>query len=120
VPTEIEIFAEMAGDYPAEVGAIALKLANTILISHPELMPRALPGWRALSFHHPKAGYVCGVFLMVEKTSLVFEHGRLLSDPEGILEGQGARVRFVPFAPGREISHGMIWAYINEAISIKA
>lgn len=59
------------------------------------------------------------MFLQKDRAILLFEHGRLLSDPAGVLEGDGKQVRFIPFAPGDPVDEAMIGYYMSEAISLR-
>lgn len=50
---------------------------------------------------------------------LLFEHGNLLSDPEGLLCGETKQTRHIPFAPGDEIPEKIISFYVREAIALR-
>jgi hypothetical protein len=114
-----EGFAALASGYAPEIGALAARLVDVIASGHPELSTKILSGWQAVGFRHAEAGHVCGVFLQRGRVMLVFEHGRLLSDPEGILCGDTKQTRYIPFAPGDEIPEGAIIAYVSEAIALR-
>lgn len=116
----VEAFALLAGDFPPPIADRAVALARCIAETHPELHAAVRPGWKSLNFRHERAGYVCGVFLLGDKALLVFEHGRLLSDPEGLLEGDARQIRQIPFPPGREIPREIIAHYVSEAIALRS
>lgn len=59
-------------------GAIQASIQQAV----PEAYGKIAEGWRALLFHHPKAGYFCGVFLSKAGIKVVFEWGRYLNLPE--------------------------------------
>jgi hypothetical protein len=112
--------AVLLSGYDSDVVRSAKAVMRAVESGHPELSRKVNRGWCAVTYRHQRAGYVCGVFLHPDRASLVFEHGRLLTDPEGVLEGNGKQVRFISYPPGRAVDDGMIGAYIDEAISLRA
>jgi hypothetical protein len=84
------------------------------------LSRKVQPGWQAVAYRHAKAGYVCGVFIRSDRVMLLFEHGRQLSDPEGVLEGDGRQVRFITYLPGAAVEETTVALYLAEAISLRA
>lgn len=105
---------------PRPVARTARELTRIILDLHPGLSTKALKGWRALSFRDKRAGYVCGIFPRDGDVMLVFEHGRLLSDPEGLLQGETKQVRHILFAPGAAIPADALGTFIAEAIALRS
>ena len=93
---------------------------NAVEETHPELARKVQPGWQAVGYRHKRAGYVCGVFIRSDRVMLLFEHGRLLSDPQGVLQGDGKQVRFIPYVPGDPVERTIMALYIAEAISLRA
>jgi hypothetical protein len=106
--------------FEEDVARQARALMAAVETTHPELGRKVNMGWCSVAYRHKRAGYVCGVFVQKDRAVLLFEHGRLLSDPEGVLEGEGKQVRFIPFAPGDPVDEALIGHYISEAISLKA
>jgi len=104
--------------FPEPIGALASKLALTLLNLRPDLEAKARLGWGSVNYRHPVAGFVCAVFPMEDHVSLVFEHGRLLSSP--LLEGEGRQVRFIRLEPGAAIPEDDIAILLAEAIALKA
>lgn len=78
------------------------------------------PGWRSINFRHERAGHVCAVFPYADRVSIYFEHGRLLEDPEGLLEGEtlkkGRVMHLYPAAPVPEAGLALLLA---EAIALR-
>jgi hypothetical protein len=74
---------------------LALWVREVILGAEPDLTERVYPGWDGIGFRHPDAGYVCAIYPRDGAVRLLFEHGRRLDDPSGLLEGQGAQTRHV-------------------------
>src|SRR5690606_1315093 len=104
--------------FPEPIGALASKLALTLLNLRPDLEAKARLGWGSVNYRHPVAGFVCAVFPMEDHVSLVFEHGRLLRSP--LLEGEGRQVRFIRLEPGAAIPEDDIAILLAEAIALKA
>jgi len=105
---------------PAPVAALARKLVRSLLQMQPDLSPKVQFGWRSVNFRHPEAGFVCAVFPYEDRVSLVFEHGRQLSDASGLLQGEGTQVRFIPFQPGDAIPFDEIALLLAEAVALRA
>src|SRR5687768_10871958 len=86
--------AILARHTPA-IRALAERLRALVRRTVPEAAERANAGWHSLSYHHPSAGYFCGIFPQADDVLLAFEFGVLLPDPDGLLEGEGKQVRYV-------------------------
>lgn len=87
-------------DHDPEVRAVVAQLRALVRETVPEADESVNPGWHSLSYRHPQQGYFCGIFPQVENATLLFEFGVLLPDPDGVLQGSGKQVRFVPVSPG--------------------
>lgn len=109
---------QIVRSFPQPVADLTQNLALTILSVRPDLDGKARLGWGSVNYRHPKAGFVCAIFPMEDRVSLVFEHGRLLSSP--LLQGDGKRVRYIRFEPGAEIPEDEIAILLAEAIALKA
>lgn len=114
---EIESFL---ASFRPPIGEMAGRLIEALRRLRPDLVPRVRLGWGSVNFRHSKAGFVCAVFPMADHVSLVFEHGRLLSNESGLLQGQGKQVRFIPFRPGQEIPEEALGMLLAEAVALKA
>ena len=78
-------------------------------------------GWRSVNFRHAAAGHVCAVFPHSDRVSLYFEHGRLLSDPDGVLMGDALKKgRFLRLYPGADFPEAVIYMRVSEAIALFA
>lgn len=104
--------------FPEPIGALASKLALTLLSLRPDLEGKARLGWGSVNYRHPVAGFVCAIFPMEDHVSLVFEQGRQLSSP--LLEGEGKQVRYIKLLPGNDIPEDEIAILLAEAIALKA
>ncbi|MHB1103081.1 MAG: DUF1801 domain-containing protein [Devosia sp.] len=114
---EIEGFL---GSFQSPIKEIAGQLADAVRRLRPDLVPHVRLGWGSVNFRHPKAGFVCAVFPMSDHVSLVFEHGRLLGNESGLLQGDGKQVRFIPFRPAQPIPEEALGLLLAEAIALKA
>lgn len=88
----------MLADYPPEIQSLAGRLRRLVRAALPEAEERVYPGWRALGYRHPEAGYVGGIFLHPDMVKLGFEHGATLPDPHGLLiagPAKGKQVRYL-------------------------
>jgi hypothetical protein len=106
--------------YDAPVVAIARRVMAAVEETHPELTRKVHLGWQAVAYHHPRAGYVCGVFVRPDEAQLLFEHGRQLSDPARKLAGTGRQVRYIPYPPESSVDRDLVAVYISEAIALRA
>lgn len=113
-----EIAALLDGVKP-DIRDLALALIDLLRREHPDLEASARFGWRSVNFRHPRAGYLCAVFPLKDEVRLYFEHGRLLSDPDGLLEGDGKQVRALRLRPGDAIPAEAIGVFMAEAIALK-
>ncbi len=57
-----------------------------------ELDEKPQPGWRAVTFHHPEAGYVVGVFPRTGHAQLIVEHGAALDGFDDLFDEVGAQI----------------------------
>jgi hypothetical protein len=118
-PNAEEVEALLAG-LPEGIHDLFHGLVGLIVEVRPDLSARVRLGWRSVNFRHPQAGFVCALFPHPDRVSLVFEHGRQLSDPEGLLEGNGRQVRFVNLVPGAALPEAGIALLIAEAVALRA
>ncbi len=105
-----------------EVAELTKELRRLLLGARPELSERVRAGWHSLNYHHPDAGYVCGLFPRAAHVDLVFERGALLPDPERRLHGTGRTVRTlrltaVPGAPSG-VDADVVLEFLHQAIAL--
>ena len=92
--TIAEVMAFLTERHP-ETMEIALWLRGVILDAEPDLTERVYRGWDGIGFRHPEGGYVCAIYPQADEVRLLFEHGRRLEDPDGLLEGDGRQTRWM-------------------------
>lgn len=84
----------------------------------PEVEERVYPGWKAIGFRHPEAGFIGGLFPMADHVKVAFESGARLSDPAGALElpkSSGKTVRYVTVTGPDAIDRATLTALLLEA-----
>jgi hypothetical protein len=96
--------------------ALVLRLRALILETLGEPEERVNAGWGGLGYHAEDAGYVCGIFPKGDRVRLLFEHGRLLPDPDALFTGGGKQTRHVDFWPGDELPEKQILAMLERAL----
>ena len=118
-PFDDELSALLAAR-PKPVATTASRVIASLRRIRPDLSPAVRSGWGSVNFRHGKAGFVCAVFPMHEHVDLIFEHGRLLSNDSGLLEGEGRQVRYIRFRPGDEVPEDAIALLLAEAIALRS
>lgn len=111
-------FAALLERFDQPVAALSREIVALLSTMRPELDPVVRLGWGSVNFRHPRAGFLCAVFPMPDRVSLVFEHGRLLSSP--LLEGDTKQVRWIPLRPGSALPVDDIAVLLAEAIALRA
>lgn len=96
---------------------IARWAREVLLAAEPDLAERVAAGWGAVTFHHPGAGYVCGVFAWRDGVHISWEHGVELFDPECLLTGTGRQVRNQPIPAADEPTAQAIEAFLAQALA---
>ena len=76
------------------------RLRELVRVAAPAATENVYPGWHGFGFHDPKTGYSCGIFPQKDRVKLGFAFGRLLPDPQGLLQDEGKQVRYVMLAGG--------------------
>jgi hypothetical protein len=101
-----------------DIRAIVVALRKLILETVPNAAESANPGWRSISYRQPEQGYFCGIFPTQDDVILVFEFGILLSDPDGVLVGDGKQVRNIILRNVEDIPAEPIQKLLIEAINL--
>ena len=78
------------GDAGAERAARWLR--DLVRSSGLDLDERPRPRWGSLNYHHPAAGYVCGVFPRDGHAILVIEHGAALEGFDDVFDERGGQI----------------------------
>ena len=96
---------------------LAFWVRGVVLAAEPDLTERVYRGWDGIGFRHPDAGYVCAIYPRADGVRLLFEHGRDLRDPDGLLEGDGAQTRYVPVAAEDEALAPLLADLVRRAVA---
>lgn len=107
---------ELLAQYPPHVVELANRLRAFILKTVPDAREVAYAGWRAIGYRHSEAGYLGGIFLAEDSVKVLFEHGHLLPDLLGILEGTTKQTRHVTLEPGDRIPEEALAALLVAAV----
>jgi hypothetical protein len=110
---------ELLAAYPDAVTALANDVRPLVRAAMPDATETAYPGWRAIAYRDPRAGYVCGIFLFTDHVRLLFEHGHLLPDPAGVLEGTTKQTRHITLRPGEPIPAETIQDLVHVGAELK-
>ena len=104
-----------------DAAKIALHLRDVVRDAEPDFEERVYDGWDGVGFRHPDAGFVCAIYPQADHVRLLFEHGRALQDPDGLLEGDGRQTRYVSVRaadPVLAVSlRDLVRAAVNERLS---
>lgn len=113
-------FEDTIASAPVAMQAVALALRETIARLHPGVVEVCWP-------HQQNAGYGVGPRKMSEQycyvgakskhVNLGFYDGASLDDPEGVLEGTGAKMRHVKVRSVEQAGGGAVCALITQARS---
>jgi hypothetical protein len=101
------------------IARLARELIAMIRAIRPDLEGTVRAGWGSVNFKHGKAGLICAVFPLKDNVRLVFEHGRLLSNDSGLLEGEQRQIRSIHLRPGAPIPETELALLLAEAVALR-
>jgi hypothetical protein len=107
---------EILDEHSGPIRELAGSLRELIRTTVPEAEERAYPGWHGIGYHHPEVGYFAAIFPERDLVKLAFEHGVELPDPQGLLQGEGKRVRYVILSEAKAVPRAAIRALLQAAI----
>jgi hypothetical protein len=111
-------------DYPQGIRAKAEALQALVLGTVPDAVPRLRPGWRLIGFDVPaRRGlrYFAYVAPEPEHVHLGFEHGTLVPDPRGLLQGAHLnlrKVRYLTYRVSDQVPEKHVAELIRHAASL--
>ena len=106
--------------YGPEVAALAEQAASLVERTVPSARWAVRKGWRCVAFSHPSVGYFCGIFPRHGVAQVGFEFGAALPDPDGLLSGGGAQLRYVMLVPGAPFPERALAGLIEAAVALPA
>src|SRR5690606_20885982 len=119
-PVYPDAFGALVAPLPADIAALTARLV-TLVGADPGLSGKVMRGWQPGKFRHGGAVPVCAVGPRRDGVALYFEHGRLLDNSHGLLEGDGLKKgRYLRLAPDDDIPVDMIGILLSEAIALSA
>ena len=110
--------------YPPAIRETGLTLRSLILRTIPGSVETVRTGWRWIAYSLPEKGRVRNfAWIGPERRHihLGFEHGTLLADPEGILQGAQERLkkfRYLTFEPAIDLDEAVIVDYLLRAADL--
>ena len=107
--------------FPPEIQALANELRSLVKATLPNVVEAVYPGWKLIGYRvkeADKSHYMGFVAPLPDRVVLGFEYGVLLSDPHGLLEGDGKQVRQVVIKRRIDIQPKALAALIAEAAQI--
>lgn len=112
---------EFLASFPTKIRKIAEKLRRLVTRAVPHHLERVYPGWKVIGYRAlsgSKSSYFAFIAPFQEKVVLGFEHGKMLADPEKILEGTGSQVRYVTIRRARAVRRKLLMPLLLEAGAI--
>lgn len=106
--------------YGPEVAALAEEAASLVERTVPSARWVVRKGWRCVAFSHPIVGYFCGIFPRPGAAQVGFEFGAALPDPDGLLSGGGAQLRYATLIPGEPFPERALIALLEAAVALPA
>jgi len=110
--------------YPPAIRETGLALRSLIFATVPGTVETVRTGWRWIAYSLPEKGKVRNfAWIGPERKHihLGFEHGTLLADPDGILQGAQERLkkfRYVTFEPAIDLDEAILVDYLERAAEL--
>jgi hypothetical protein len=114
---------DILAPHSPRIVALAQKLRRIVRQAMLDADERAYPGWKAIGYVHPRAGYVCGLFPSEDRVAVAFEFGVLLPDPERLLRAGpsgGKKVRYVEVRRGADIRVQALRNLLSAAVALRS
>lgn len=121
---ETQPLESLLDGYPPAIRATGMALRALIVRAVPGAVEAVRPGWRWVAYSLPQGKRVRN-FAWIgperQHIHLGFEHGTLLADPEGILQGAQERLkkfRYFTFEPSIDIDEAILVDYVRRAADL--
>jgi hypothetical protein len=114
----------LLADYPGPMRQIGEWLRGVVRRAVPEAIERVRPGWRLIGYDLPigprRTVYFAMIWAEPMHVHLGFEHGVLMSDPHGLLQGRGItkKVRWLTLTPDAMLDEGDLAELLHEAVRV--
>jgi hypothetical protein len=109
--------------FPPAIAAIGERLRLAVTAAIPDALERVRPGWHLVGYDVPNGrrhAYFAYIAPETGHIHLGFEHGFVMDDPGGQLQGAGItrQVRWLTFHPGDTVDAGALAPLIREAARV--
>ncbi|MBF8290561.1 MAG: hypothetical protein HW391_1529 [Chloroflexi bacterium] len=114
----------LLADYPAPMRDIGEWLRGVVRRAVPGAMERVRPGWRLIGYDVPvtvtRSAYFAYIAAEPIHVHLGFEHGVLMADPRGLLEGAGItkQTRWVTLTPSSMLPEDQLAELLREGVRV--
>ena len=110
---------ELMSEWPSDVAELGQRVRGLLKTIAPDLIESPQYGWGSINFHHPQAGYVCGLFPKHTAVWLNFEWGVRIEDPLGLLQGSGKQCRHLVLPIGAPLPEVEIDDFMQQAVVLR-
>jgi hypothetical protein len=109
--------------FPPPIADVGHRLREAVRLAIPDAVERVRPGWHLIGYdvpHGRRHAYFAYVAPEAEHIHLGFEHGHVMDDPDGRLQGEGItrQVRWLTFRPGDAVEPDALAPLIREAARV--
>lgn len=117
----VEAFLE---SYPPAIRTAADRLRALVRRAVPDAIEAVRPGWRLIGYDVPegrRTRYFAYIAPEHAHVHLGFEHGVLLADPDGHLQGASLglrKVRYLTFAPDVNVADDILLGFVRAAADV--
>lgn len=115
---------DLLADFPGPMAEIGQWLRGVVRATLPGVIERVRPGWRLIGYDLPIIGrrtaYLAFIAPEPIHVHLGFEHGTLMDDPLGLLQGAGItkKVRWVTLTPGAMLPEPALADLLRDAARV--
>lgn len=107
--------------YPPAMQAIAQELRQVVKVALPEVIEAVRVGWELIGYsvkHGRKEAYFAYINLRPDRVVLGFQFGYLMTDPFGLVGGDGKQVKAITVHDMSEIQPEPFTVLIHEAVRV--
>jgi hypothetical protein len=114
----------LLADYPEPMRHIGEWLRGVVRRAVPDAAERVRPGWRLIGYDLPIGPRRTAFFAMIwaepKHVHLGFQHGVLMADPRGLLQGRGItkQVRWLTLTPAAMVEEEELAELVREAARV--
>lgn len=111
---------ELLKAYPPEVRDLALAVRGKIHAMFPYIAEKVYPGWKVIlcSVDGSMKRGICAISPLRKYVNIIFYRGADIDDPDGILEGEGKKVRHIKITDAAQMQRPAIQHLIKAAAGL--